>query len=169
VYRQTFVETLSECLQETLPKTEKSFVQTLVRQCSESEPNAVAKVEEILARTGRKLDIFRNDMRAEKAEEIVHAYAQGYDDAITLVNDCLAGAGVSMDSLLADELRQQFDYVERIDRTTAITESRRNNALREIDRRRTALGETLRRTVEEVEASELKVIETRPTTRKNAA
>jgi hypothetical protein len=154
VYRQKFVDVLTEVLQESLPKSEKSFVQTLARRCSESEPNAVTKVEEILAPTGWKLDVFRDDMRTEKAEEIMHEYAQRDDDAIGLVNDCLAGAGVSMDSLLADALRQQFDYVE---------ENRRNNALREIDRRRAFLGETLRRTLEEVEATELKVIETRPT------
>ena len=38
-----------------------------------------------------------------------------------------------------------LEYIERIDRLTTIAESRRNSSLREIDRRRAVLGETLRR------------------------
>jgi hypothetical protein len=41
--------------------------------------------------------------------------------------------------------------------------------LREIDRRRAVLGETVRRAVQEVEEGEFKVIETTPAKGKNAA
>jgi hypothetical protein len=54
-------------------------------------------------------------------------------------------------------------------RLTTIAESRRNASLREIDRRRAVLGERLRRSVQEIEDREFKVIETTPGTRKNAA
>jgi hypothetical protein len=74
-----------------------------------------------------------------------------------------------MDSLVADALGEQFGYVERIDHLTTIAENRRNAALREIDRRRAVLGETVRRAVQEVEEGEFKVIETTPAKGKNAA
>jgi hypothetical protein len=41
--------------------------------------------------------------------------------------------------------------------------------LREIDRRRAVLGETLRRSVQEIEDAEFKVVETTPNKGKNAA
>ena len=55
-----------------------------------------------------------------------------------------------------------LDEIERLDRLTAIAETRRNAALREIDRRRAVLGQTLRRSVQEIEDSEFKVIGTIP-------
>jgi hypothetical protein len=45
---------------------------------------------------------------------------------------------------------------------TAIAESRRKSSLREIDRRRPVLGETVRRSVQEVEDGEFKMIEPTP-------
>jgi hypothetical protein len=47
--------------------------------------------------------------------------------------------------------REIIDNIERIDRLTAIAETRRNAALREIDRRHEVLGEALRRSVREIE------------------
>ena len=96
-------------------------------------------------------------------------YVRREPDAVTLVHELLAGAGVSMDDLMADALAEKLDDIERIDRLTTIAESRRNASLREIDRRRAVLGETLRRSVQEVEDGEFKVIETTPAKGKNAA
>ena len=56
-----------------------------------------------------------------------------------------------------------------IDRLTTIAESRRNISLREIERRRAVRGETLRRSVQEIEDGELEVIETTPAKGKTAA
>jgi hypothetical protein len=47
--------------------------------------------------------------------------------------------------------------------------SRRNASLREIDRRRAVLGQTLRRSVQEIENGEFKVIDTTPAKGKDAA
>ncbi len=44
-----------------------------------------------------------------------------------------------------------LDAVERLDHLTKIAEDRRNAMLREIERRRTALAEALRRNVQEIE------------------
>ena len=76
---------------------------------------------------------------------------------------------MSIETLMAEALAQELDYIERVDRLTTIAESRRNASLREIDRRRAVLGETLRRTVQEVEDGEFEVIETTPAKGKDAA
>jgi hypothetical protein len=81
----------------------------------------------------------------------------------------LADAGESMDGFIVGALDEKLDTIERIDRLTGIAEDRRNASLHEIDRRRVLLGEKLRRSVQEVEDAEFKVIETTPAKRKNAA
>jgi hypothetical protein len=103
--------------------------------------------------------------RRRKAKQLVQEYVGRAPDAVTLIHELLTGAGVSIDDVVADELEQRkyLDYIERIDRLTAIAESRRNASLREIDRRRAVLGQTLRQSVQEVENAEFKVIETKPT------
>src|SRR4051812_33444386 len=82
--------------------------------------------------------------------------------AVTLVYEFLAAAGVSMDGLMADALAEKLDHIERIDRLATIAESRRNASLHEIERRRAVLGETLRRSGQEIEDGEFEVIETTP-------
>jgi hypothetical protein len=104
----------------------------------------------------------------------VQEYARREPDAVTLVQELLTAAGVSMDALTAGALAGRYaetlDYIERIDRLTTIAENRRNASLREIDRRRAVLGETLRRSLQEVEDAEFEeVIETTPAKGKTAA
>ena len=53
-----------------------------------------------------------------------------------------------------------LDRIERIDQLATGAENRRNASLREIDRRRAVLGETLR--PRELEDGEFQVIETTP-------
>jgi len=51
----------------------------------------------------------------------------------------------------------------------ATAEGRRNAILREVDRHRTTWGQNLRRAVQQIEAAEIKVIETEPAKNKSAA
>ena len=69
---------------------------------------------------------------------------------------------MSIETLTVEILAPKLDYIERIDRLTTIAEGRRNASLREIDRRRSALGETLRRSLQDVEDSKAELIETTP-------
>jgi hypothetical protein len=115
------------------------------------------------------MDKILDRAQAHKAKELVQEYVRREPDAVTLVQELLTGAGVSMDALLADALAEKLDDIERINRLTTIAESRRNASLREIDRRQAVLGETLRRSVQEVEDGELKVIEMTPAKGENAA
>ena len=87
---------------------------------------------------------------------------------MALVNELLTDAGRSMDSFMTKVLGDRIDEIERIDHLTAIAETRRNAALREIDRRRAVLGETLRRSVQDIEDGEL-VLELPPAEGENAA
>jgi len=59
--------------------------------------------------------------------------------------------------------------IEWFDRRIADYESRRNRALREIERHHALFGEALRRSVEEVEDAEFEVIDATATTGKKAA
>ena len=70
---------------------------------------------------------------------------------------------------MAKALAEKIDVIERIDRLITVAESRRNASLHEIDRHRATLGGALRRSVQEIEDAEFKVIETTPTKGKNAA
>ena len=85
-----------------------------------------------------------------------------------MIDKLLTRASVSIDALMAEALAEQLDNIERIDRLTAIAETRRNAMLREIDRRRAVLGETLRRNVQAVEG-EFEVIEKTSAEAKSAA
>jgi len=57
-------------------------------------------------------------------------------------------------------LEKKIDSFERIDRMLASAEARRNNALREIDRHREALGVAMRQAVDEVQDAEFRDVET---------
>jgi hypothetical protein len=64
----------------------------------------------------------------------------------------LAGAGLSLDTVMALTLTHQLRSVERIERMSEAAENRRNAALRHIMRTRAAFGEKARRAVRELEA-----------------
>jgi hypothetical protein len=106
--------------------------------------------------------------KARKAKELAQDYMLGKPGAIKLIDQVLASAGSGIDALMAQALAEQLDNFEQIDHLITIAETRRNAALREIDRRRAALGEALRRQVQEVEG-EFEVIEKTPAETKSAA
>jgi hypothetical protein len=113
-----------------------------------------------------RLDMIRED---QATKELVQAYARREPHAVTLVHRLLTDAGASMDDLMAEALAEKLDDIERIDRLTSIAESRRNASLHEIERRRAVLGETLRRSVQEIEDGEFEVIEPTPAQGENVA
>ena len=74
--------------------------------------------------------------------------------------EILKKAGLAMDDVMAEALAKEIDFFERFDRMLASAEARRNNALREIDRHRSALGAAVRQVVDEVEDAEFRDVET---------
>ena len=63
----------------------------------------------------------------------------------------LKKADLGMEEVMAEALSSKIDTFEWFDRMLASAEARRNNALREIDRHRLALGAAVRQVVDEVE------------------
>jgi hypothetical protein len=175
-YADHFEAYLTEILQDNLPEEQVDSAQALASKCARNEAGAVDKVNGILDRIGLTMDKILDEARANKAEHLVQEYARGKSDVVALIRKLIAGAGLQIDGLVADALIERefrattlLDYIERIDHLTMIAERRRNASLHEIDRHRTVLGETLRRSVQEIEDREFKVIETTPAKGKDAA
>jgi hypothetical protein len=166
-YRKRFADDLTEILKENLPKHQaEDYAPMLARACAQNQSPAVDEVNKILNRIGNRTDYVLNDARAREVQELTQKYRRREPATVTFIDKLLAAAGKSFDSLLATAL--PLDFIERIDRLITIAESRRNIMLREIDRRRAALGQALRRQVEEVEG-EFEVIEKTPEEEKSAA
>ena len=158
-FSDVFADRLTEILQENFPDNQAEDAQTLAHECARNEPDAVRKVNEILDGANLDMDRILENAKLCKADELAQAYVRHESEAVRLVDEHVADAGTSMDTLLADALAGKLDDIERVDRLTAVAEGRRNASLREIDRRRVVLGETLRRTVQEVDEKECKLLE----------
>jgi predicted transposase YbfD/YdcC len=169
LYSEHFADQLAEILRDNLPEDQVEDAQTLARECARNEADAVDKVNELLARISLDMDNILDDAKGCKAKVLVQEYVRREPDAVTQVLELLTDAGVSMDGVMADALAENLDAIERIDHLTTIAESRRNVSLHEIDRRRAVLGETLRRSVQEIEDGEFEAIETTPAKESNAA
>ncbi len=170
LYREDFADELTTILQDNLAEDQtEDFAQTLAHGCAQNEPDAVDKVNDALTGIGLNMDDILNRARALKAEELTHRYVRHEPGAVKLIHELLATASVSIETLTVKPLAQELDYIERIDRLATIAESRRNTSLHEIDRRRPVLGEALRRSVQDAEDREFKVIEATPAQGKTAA
>jgi hypothetical protein len=79
---------------------------------------------------------------------------------VKAVENTLAKAGLTMETVMAQTLALKINEVECIDRMVAGAEARRNVALREIDRHRAVLGTALRQASNEVLDAEFKEVPT---------
>jgi hypothetical protein len=86
-------------------------------------------------------------------------WAAGDDRARKKVGAILTKAGMTIDEVTAKTLESNLDSFERLDRMLASVEARRNNALREVDRHRVALGGTVRQSIEEIEDADFRDVE----------
>ena len=159
---------VAEILKNKLPE-HKAHAERLATECARNDPRVVNKLNSVLDGFGLDSETILDEARADKAKELVQDYVRREPNAVTLVDELLTNAGISIDALTIDGLCENFDHIERIDRLITIAESRRNASLHEIDRHRATLGGALRRSMQEVEDAEFKVIETTPTKGKNAA
>ena len=169
LYGEYAVADLIEIFESKFPQDQQEELQVLARKFVRDEPDAVTKVTALLDRIGLDIESILDNGRNRKAEELVQAYKRREPDAGTEVDEFLTDAGKTMDEFLADALAEKLDEIERIDRLISMAEDRRNASLREIDRRRVSLGEKLRRSVQEIEDAEFKVIGTTPAKRTEAA
>jgi hypothetical protein len=168
-YQKDFEQDLAEILQDNLAEDQsEDDAQALAHKCARDEPDADDKVNQILAGINLDMGEILKLARARKAEELAQDYLQRKPGAIKLIDKLLAEAGLSIDALMVRALPEELDDIERIDRLTTFAETRRNAMLREIDRRRAALSEALRRQVQEVEG-EFEVVDKAPAATKSAA
>jgi hypothetical protein len=169
LYRDEFVERVENILTESLATEDtEEFIQEAIRSLAEDGDDRKTTV--LLFKAGYKNpESVQADVRSSKADEFVQGYERGERKSVKVINDILDSAGRTINSFMEVALSEKLDDIERIDRLTTIAETRRNTCLREIDRRRAALSETLRRSAQEVEDGEFEVIEAMPDEEKNAA
>jgi hypothetical protein len=98
-------------------------------------------------------------MGEDDAIELARDWATRRPRAIKKVDSILASLGLTKDAVMAQTLSLKLDDIERIDRMIGLAEARRNVVLREIDRHREPLSQNLRRSVQQVEDGQLRVIE----------
>jgi hypothetical protein len=169
-YLEHFVEDLAEILQVNLPEGQaEDLPLRLARACALNETAAVNTVNELLSSIDLDMEGVLDGARSNRAEELVKEYVRRESGTVALIDDLLAKAGMTIDALVVPHLEEELEYVERVDRLTTVAEGRRNASLREIDRRRSVLGEKLRRSVQEIEERELTLIETTTGKGKDAA
>jgi len=169
LYAKDFEDDLARTLRDILPSDQADTVEELARECAQKHSGAADEINMILGDSDTTLLVSHilNRARLGKGRELAQRYVRGEPDAVTLVDEILASASEDIDGLTARGLANRLDEIEQIDRLAHIAENRRNTSLREIDRRRPLLGESLRRHVKEVE--QIKLIETTPAKGENAA
>jgi hypothetical protein len=177
LYVDDFADEFAKILRDNLPRDQADSAEQLAQAFSRNDRDAENKVDEILElytlRNAYDMPLKVSDIvkrgRDRKAEQLAQEYVRREPEAVKLVDEILADASVDINDLAADQLDSRIDDIERTDRLATVAENRRNASLREIDRRRAALGETLRRSFKEIEDTEFQVIETTPTKGKTAA
>jgi hypothetical protein len=105
----------------------------------------------------------------EGLSELVANWARRIPRAVKRVDGLLASVGLTKDAIMAHTLTENLDHLERIDRMIAMAEGRRDAMLREIERHRATLANTLRRTVEQIEDGEYQVVDQKSTGGSGAA
>jgi hypothetical protein len=98
----------------------------------------------------------------KESQDLTARWAGKDPDAVKLVAKSLAGAGMTMDTVMAQTLAASINEVERIDRLTAAAELRRNVMLHEIADYRAVFAAHLRRATSGIEDAEFKVVLPRP-------
>jgi hypothetical protein len=110
-----------------------------------------SSIFQVMCRLGYE-DDFAGDLAADSAA--------GKKAAQKKVAAALQKAQLTMEDVMAETLEGKIDSFERFDRLLASSEARRNNALREIERHRTAFGAAVRQAIDEVEDAEFRDVDT---------
>ena len=158
-YRQ-HVALIESMLKQHLSKMEGELVEALARACADGAPDAVRKVNKILAGTKQNATTLASNARLARTMVLVRLYFIHEPNAVQLINDILTGIGLSFEDFMAEVISEKLDEIERIDRLISLAESRRDASLREIERRHAGLTERLRRSLQQLEQDERRSFET---------
>lgn len=102
--------------------------------------------------------ILRNIFDQDPAERLARQCAAGDQRAVKKVEGHLAAMGLDPEAVTGEAMCSDIGDIEIIDRQTMIAETRRNTALREIERRRAGLGVALQRASDNVIEGEFRKI-----------
>ena len=91
-------------------------------------------------------------IKESMARDLAQRYVAGDTSAAEKVDKILASAGITVDAAIANTMTVRLHDFEAIERLIASAELRRYTALRELERRRSALAEARRREEEAVDA-----------------
>ena len=160
-YRERFADDLTEVLQGRVGLPDDQ-ARSLANSCAWNESDAVDKVNEVLRGIGPNMNYILRCAKEYKAQELTQKYRRREPATVKFIDKLLAAAGSSFGSLMVKALPKELDYIERIDRLLTIAENRRDASLREIDRRRAVLGQTVRKSLQELEGNQFQVIEAAP-------
>jgi hypothetical protein len=103
---------------------------------------------------------YGRDVSFSYSGQLSKMWMAGDKDARKEVEAVLRKAQLSLDDVTAETLECNLESFERLDRMLASAEARRNNALREIDRHRSAFGAAVRQAIDEAEDVEFRDVET---------
>ena len=108
-----------------------------------------------------------DEERLATLESVVANWGRRKRHAVAKVERLLRSGDIGTDEAIAYLIPQMIDPIERLDHLVAVSEARRNATLREIDRHRAAVGQTVRRPP--IEEGEYQVVETKGAGGKKAA
>ena len=109
------------------------------------------KVALLSSSLGRGLHKLSRDRDEYSMGSLITKWSAREPAAVKKVEQFLKGHGLTMDDVMAHSFVACLDEIERIDIAISRAEARRNAAQREIERRRSSFGQTLLRTVQQIE------------------
>ena len=109
------------------------------------------KVALLSSSVGRGLHKLYHDRDKYDMGSLIARWSAREPAAVKKVEQFLKDHGLTMDAVMAHSFVACLDEIERIDIAISRAEARRNAAQREIERRRSVFGQTLQRTVQQIE------------------
>jgi hypothetical protein len=109
------------------------------------------KVALLSSSVGRGLHKLYQDRDDYGKGNLIARWSAGEPAAVKTIERFLKDHGLTMDAVMAHSFVACLDEIERIDIAISRAEARRNAAQREIERRRSVFGQTLQRTVQQID------------------
>ena len=107
LYSEDLAHEVANILQDNLPEDQAEDAQTLAREIAQDEADAFDKVQKILGGIGLNIKRVRDEVRDNKAKELVQEYVRHESNAVTLVDELLSRSGESMDNFMAEALVEE--------------------------------------------------------------
>src|SRR5262249_6159684 len=141
---------LLACVRETLTPAdvlEQLWMRDIVDLAWEAMELRRLKADLLKAAEGEGMERLLQQFSLEPATRQARRWANRVEDAVKSVESTLARAGMNGDHVAASTFALRIADFERSDRMIAATETRRNAALRELDRYRATFAARIRQTL----------------------